>query len=249
MLTHITRYTIVLFCLGCLPWTAEAREFIFASASEPYLARDIAEAMITAAYQRLGHTVQFKHVPLERALFEANSGMVDGEAERAVMGFVQYPGLVPIRVPVAEDEFVAYGKGNLLKVSGWASLKPWRLVSIRGIKRIEALGPDYKLEFVGSAEQLFRFLQMGRADIGILTRGNTCIPLQLGITDIKIQEPAIENIQFYHHLNERHSALIPQIEATLQEMQKDGSSQRIKDEIRNRWTRCSNVATKQTISP
>jgi ABC-type amino acid transport substrate-binding protein len=128
--------------------------------------------------------------------------------------------------------------GHVLKVKGWPSLQLYRLVTVRGVKEIEQLGVEYRVEYVNASEQAFKMIDAGRADLAIFSRGAQCMPVLLGLKRIQIQEPAIQKFHFYHHVHRRHQAWIPKIEAELSRMQKDGSWLRIQDETRKRWVRC-----------
>lgn len=230
---------ILLLLLGLLTqMPAFARGYILAEPDQPHMAREMAESVSREAFRRLGHTLSFKPLPLERALIEANKGIVDGDLMRTTQGLAQYPELQPVSVAVARDDFVAFGIGQQLSPAGWSSLKGWRLASIRGIKMVESLGPGYQVDYLSSPTQLFSFIAAGRADLAILTRGSACLPQKMGLTQIQIQEPALGNLSFYLHLHRQHAELLPRLEATLQTMERDGTLARIKAQVLQKWMRC-----------
>lgn len=230
----------LLLLLGLLAqMPAFARNYILAEPDQPHMAREMAERVSREAFRRLGLSLSFKPLPLERALIEANKGIVDGDLMRTTQGLAQYPDLRPLSVAVASDDFVAFGIGQQFKPAGWSSLKGWRLASIRGIKVVESLGPDFQVDYLSSPTQLFSFIAAGRADLAILTRGSACLPQKMGLRQIQIQEPALGTLNFHLHLHRQHAALLPRLEATLHAMERDGTLALIKAQVLQKWTRCA----------
>lgn len=204
------------------------------------MALDMSQSVATEAYRRLGHSLRITPMPLERGLVEANIGAIDGDLMRTTPGMSNYPALIPVPIPLAQDDFVAYGRGQRLRVTGKESLRPFRLSTVRGIKELEELAADgFQVLYATDGDQAFRQLEAGRVDLVLLTRGSACRPLQLGLKGIRMQEGSLVRIDLYHHLNKRHAELVGQLASTLQQMQKDGSLQRLQESVRQRWLQCS----------
>lgn len=226
------------FALLCVCQSSFAVEWVIGKPARAHLTADMAESVISEVYRRLSLPVRFETIPLARSLYMLNRGELDADLFRATAGDPQFPDTLPIRIPIATDDMVAYGVGHVLTVKGWPSLQPYRLVTVRGVKEVERLGTSYRIEYVNLSDQAFKMVAAGRADLALFTRGAMCTPQQLGLGQIRIQEPAIEKFQFYHHLHVRHAEWVPKIEAELARMQKDGSLLRLQDEARKRWMNC-----------
>jgi polar amino acid transport system substrate-binding protein len=215
-----------------------AREWVVSQPATAHLTADIAQSVMTEVYRRLNQPVRFESIPLARSLYMLNRGEIDADLFRSKAGHPEYPQTVPVKIPIVSDDLVAYGVGQVLTIKGWPSLRPYRLVTVRGIKAIEYLGPDYRIEYVNLAEQAFKMVDAGRADLAIFARGAICTPYRLGLSRIRIQEPAIQSFLFYHHVHISHADWVPRIEAELLHMQKDGTLQRLQNEARKRWANC-----------
>ena len=56
---------------------------------------------------------------------------------------------------------------------------------------------------------------------------------KLGLTDIRVVEPPLETVQFYHYLHKKNRSLIPGIDAVLRSMQASGRVAEIKTDFIN----------------
>ena len=224
--------------MTALAGAALAKEFRIGHIGDAFYANELGRELITEAYRRLGHSIRLEKLPPERALAMLNQGELDGDLVRSRSSLESsFPNVARIRFPVVEDEFAAFGIGHVLTPDGWASLKPYRLVSGRIRALLDRQG-ELNITFVSKAEQGFEMLRAGRADLVILTRGNICQAMRAGIPGLQIQEPGIETVRFYHYVNKRHAELALQIESTLQDMQRDGTLARMTLAAQQRWAKC-----------
>ena len=221
-----------------VPLQGYAREWVISTPVTAHLTVDMAQSVMTEVYRRLDLPVRFESIPLARSLYMLNRGEIDADLFRASAGYPEYPQVIPVKIPIASDDMVAYGLGQILTVKGWSSLRPYRLVTLRGVKEVEALGSEYHVEYVNLSDQAFKMVDAGRADLAIFARGAMCTPYLLGLRRIQIQEPAIQKLNFYHQLHISHADWAPRIEAELLRMQKDGTLQRLENEARKRWMNC-----------
>ena len=121
------------------PARSEGRHVVISTLIDPDPVTIIAIRVMTAAYQRLGITMEIKHLPGERALQTANKGLVDGELFRKKDGITQlYPNLIRVPVAITVAEFVVFTKDKRFPVEGWQSLAPYKVGYVRGIKAIDA---------------------------------------------------------------------------------------------------------------
>jgi polar amino acid transport system substrate-binding protein len=207
--------------------------------SKKNMLTEMSQAVLSEAARRLGDELIFEPLPQERALVNINAGVLDGDSLRSVdLDLKPYPNLVRVRVPIAYDDLVAYGIGKVFKPAGLASLKPYKVVTIR-IKELEQLGPEYRFTFVASNDQAFNMLRLGRVDLAVLPRSVSCEAVHAGYNEILVQEPALEHVEFVAHLHKSHAGLAREMERTLLQMKKDGSMARIQNEVHRKWSRCN----------
>lgn len=219
---------------------ASARDYRISAPGRPHMALDMAQQVAGEAYRRLGHSLSILPMPLERGLVEANIGAIDGDLMRTSPGLTDYPGLIAVPTPLAEDDFVAYGRGQLIRLTDADSLRPYRLGTVRGIKELDALAQQgHQILYATDGDQAFRQLDAGRVDLVLLTRGSACRPAQLGLQGIRMQPGSLGRVSFYHHLHKQHDELARQVDATLRQMRRDGSLQSLQEAVRLKWLHCN----------
>ncbi|WP_051333497.1 substrate-binding periplasmic protein [Aliagarivorans marinus] len=181
--------------------------------------------IMSEVYQRLGLDLDLRYMPPKRALVDANNGKSDGELFRIAGIESLYPNLVRVPVPIYTIEGVVFSKLHDFQVAGWESLRPYRIWGLRGVHFSEVGTRGFNREFNNRVEPLFKKLAAERLDVVVETKFSGAIILQqLGLQQvIKTLEPSLARFELYHYLHKDHQALLPMFEATLTEMQRDGS--------------------------
>ncbi len=190
-------------------------------------------AIITEALKRLGYKTVLRRLPSKRALYEANSGEVDGNFLRNSSLSHNYPNLIMVPEPITHISMVAFSKHEDIRVNGWNSLLPLRVVWIRGWQICEnKLVNARKISRVNNVDQLFNFLEEDRADVGIFIK-------ELGVETLR--EMRIKNIHpllapiyeydLFLYLHKKHAKIVPQVAETLHAMKEDGTFQALRDRI------------------
>lgn len=221
-----TRCRLALAALLALGvWPASWAQMKFATAVDPRLSRSMAEQVLTQAYQQLGLKVEFVPLPVRRGYAVAASGELDGLAISVADSLD--PALFKVEVPVAVEETVVYTMGKPFKVVGFASLQPYTIGHIAGLRYFENRLQGMKVDTAVDIETLFRKLALGRTDIVVETRSNQCRLKPLGLPPITILEPAVETVLGYHFLNQKHAELVPKLTQVLRKMEADGSLKRM----------------------
>lgn len=185
---------------------------------------DFQMKVITEAYWRIGITVEFRWFPSERAIFMANSGVVDGEFLRKTGIKRNYPNLIRIPVALKTDDVVVVTKDKKFKVEGWKSLLPYRVGYVRGLKMVENnLADGTQTEAVGTMEQAYGKLAAGRTDVVIDGREQAYRHFRtLGLNDLVVLEPPLLTIQLFHYLHVKNRHLVQPLTASLQQMEREG---------------------------
>ncbi len=192
----------------------------------------LAQRLLTEAYKRLDIAAVFEPVPAERSLLRANAGDSDGEVFRVAGIDQHYPNLRRVPTPLLFLEFVAFSKRVQFKPRGWESLRPYSLLVQLGTKRVEETTQGMNRTVVANKEGMFLMLQAGRADVAVDIRVQGLREMKkLGLTDIKVLEPALETIPAYHYVHKRHEALVTPLAETLQHMEQQGRSKAIRQQV------------------
>lgn len=187
------------------------------------------DQVVGEAVKRIGLRLEIEWLPAERALINANAGIDDGDLLRIAGLQETYPNLMQVPEKVIDLEFVAFSKNANFQVNDWTSLKPYSVAIITGWKILERNITEYaELTHVKNADQLFKILLNGRADVIVYSRW-----VGLGyirehkIKYVKILEPPLKKKRLYVYLHKKHKELVPKLAAALKSMKDDGSYQQI----------------------
>lgn len=190
------------------------------------------EAILSEAFRRNGLVVKLKHLPGERALIEANTGVTDGEAHRIydIAEIKKLDNLV--RIPEVQQTIKDYAWSvNVQSLEdGWSSLKPYRVGVIRGSVFLTKMAKEHAKNVyeVPRYETLFKMLNGGRLDIVITAPSRA---KKYEGDKIKKVEPALTFLPIYTYLHKKHKALAPKIASALHEMKTDGSYNKLLSDL------------------
>ncbi|MFP6869955.1 MAG: hypothetical protein VCE91_11520 [Nitrospinota bacterium] len=118
-----------------------------------------AAAIIREAYEKLGIQLIYKTYPAERALRTSNQGRADVELVRIKGIDKKYTNLIRIPVSHVQAEQMAFGKSGGIKINGWESLKPYKIVFHRGYKVAEQNTIGMKRLIVGIDRSAFLMVE------------------------------------------------------------------------------------------
>lgn len=217
--------------LACALGQAEPNEnlrFSILASPESVKIIKIAQAIADDLSRRLNVNITVVNLPGQRAIEYLRTGRIDGDWSR-VDGFSKVvPGLVKVSEPVATHPFIAYSINRNIKIDGWKSLKPYRVVYLRGWKIVERelQSIHEQLHPVDDARIALTLLGANRADV-LIHVPYVIRPLlatdEFKYSSIKALKPPLEYINVYTFLLEKHQALAEKMAIALREMKKDGS--------------------------
>jgi polar amino acid transport system substrate-binding protein len=188
--------------------------------------------ILKEAYKRIGITVNVEFLPNERALMHSNEGVTDGETARVLAITNKFPNLVVVPVPVMRVNIVAYTtKNEVIPISGWGSLKPYKIVFIRGSKILQINAENFQWDYheANTSIQMFNMLLLNRAEIAVAStfRGTSALATLKNeghpIEQIRTLDPPLSEVLLYHFLHKKNQHLVPKITASLKEMEKGGT--------------------------
>jgi polar amino acid transport system substrate-binding protein len=204
------------------------------STSRDGLIQEVSERVMVEAYAKLGYEVEVLGMPIARALLTSNAGKVDGELSRVKAIAKKYKNLLRIPVAINSIQGYAFARRTDLLITDWQSLRPYRLVCVRGVEFIEMRLRKFKLncQYVSKFTQAIDVVQSGRADIAVLPKvaGMHAIR-ELEGTQVRAIGEALATLDLYHFLHIKNAAIAPRLLVVLTEMQKTGRIANIRDEF------------------
>jgi polar amino acid transport system substrate-binding protein len=227
--------SIVLAMLcGMAACSSSAQEHVELSTFQTSVRGLLFKDILTEAYQRIGMTINVTPYPARRGLSLANDGILDGEAGRLEQIHPQFPNLVMIPVPIFLNRTVAFTKDPDMQITAWDDMRPYHVTTMLGLKYTESKLEGFEhVEFVGTIQQAFRMLELGRTDVvvfALLDGLNVINELSLQ----GVVPNVFEHIPSYHFLHKKHTAIVPAITKALQEMEREGRLQAVATEYRKR---------------
>lgn len=179
--------------------------------AEQPLYRDL-EALYTAAFNQLGYQLVMTHRPAQRSLFEAESGLSDGECAREEDFLKVMPDsrLVKVDAIVRESELSVWSRDSTLRINGIVDLlqKDYRIGYMRGNKTFANLADLYKIpntQEIASAEIGMRMLSANRIDLFIHVA--IVISPQMEAATSVYSVGSLMSLRGYLYLHPRHTAL------------------------------------------
>ncbi|MEJ2179745.1 MAG: transporter substrate-binding domain-containing protein [Gammaproteobacteria bacterium] len=212
---------------------AETAITLNAGTAEPFITADgggFYGELTQEIFTRLGIDAKVIRLPSARSIINANEGIDDGVIGRIAGMERKYQNLIMIPIPVVTFKFVAYSRDNQILVKDWDSFKPYSVGYIRGWRIYEKNLPKTKsITIVNNAEQLFRLLMNGRAELIMFEyyRG-TWWNEHLNANAHIIGSPVAEK-DMYMYMHTKYKDLVPKITEAFKAMKQDGTYQKIKD--------------------
>lgn len=205
-------------------------QLVISETDGEFIGQKVAFRVLKQAYQQAGIQIVVKDYPAERSVVSANDGSTDGVLARMAGLETKYANLVRVPVPVAYLEMVVFAKRVDFPVTGWESLRPYRITYMRGNKLAEQHPAGMKAETVSTPEQAFKKLAADRTDVVVEARDAWCLAKSADRAGIRVLEPPLERLSTYHYLHKRHKAVVSRLEAILKQMEEQNQITRTMDD-------------------
>lgn len=230
-------------CLGAATWlvmpgwaAADASLTLATGAREPLISAPgrpgFVEELAREAFRRAGLRLQVVPLPHERALLNANAGIEDGDLFRAAGFEKEYPNLVQVPQALLEQDFVAFARRPEVVVRDWPDLAGYSVAYVTGNKILERRLEGVKqITSVRDNAALMGMLASDRADVVLINRWVGYMAARDAGLTLRAQEPPLLQVPMFIYLHRRHEALVPRLAAALAEVRRDGTWQRLHDQI------------------
>ncbi len=223
------------FCVGFSPAAESKEKIILNTAFGPPISSPKGDGffdlLMNEAFGQHGFTVTVDRPPAERALINANAGIVDGDGPRIAHLDSSGPYSDLMRVPekIIDVEFAVFTNGKKPKINQWDDLKDYNVGIIRGWKILEReIVQSRSLVKIKTADLLFRMLINGRVDVVVADRlSGLAIAKKLNMKKLVQLEPLLAIRPMYLYLHRKHSHLVPKITKTLSRLRADGTYARL----------------------
>ncbi len=191
----------------------------------------IGENLLSEISKRTGVKMQLIALPAKRATKMLRNGTIHGELSRIAQYKKEIPSAIKVEEPIASLIFYAYSSSlKKITVNGWKSLKPYKIVFIRGHVFVETHLNNQKIYAVNSAESAFRFLQLKRADLFVIDSLTASSFLSFPDFDhrsITKLEPPVDILNTYTFFSSKYSDFAKRYSKALVEMKKEGIHKKI----------------------
>jgi polar amino acid transport system substrate-binding protein len=131
-----------------------------------------------------------------------------------------------------EQDFVALSRRADVAVRGWPDLARYSVGYVTGNKILER-------QLQGVAQQtsvrdnaaLFAMLAADRVDVVLINRWVGYLAARQAGLVVRVQEPALLRVPMFIYLHRKHESLAPRLAKALAEVRRDGTWQRLHEEI------------------
>lgn len=186
--------------------------------------QEVAGKMLPVIYKKIGIDIDIEAVPGERAKVMATEGTKDGETLRIFSYGEKNPTMVRVPTPYSSLETTAFAKkSSNISIKTKDDLKKYNIVVVRGVQHTKDIteGLD-NVHVINNSEQMMKFLEAGRADIGLI---NTITGLGvlkgLKITEI-VPVGTLETLELYHYVHQKNKDIVSKVDEAIQAMVKSG---------------------------
>lgn len=177
--------------------------------------------------EKLAVDIELISLPGKRAAVWLQSGKIHADLSRIAAYQKRVPNSIKIPEPLLSVPYYAYSsQTDKIRVDGWDSLKPYKIVSIRGYALTDEYLKHHDTHKVGSIKAAFGFLQAKRAELFIIdllsaeTYFATAESKREGITKL---EPPVALFNTYTFFSSKYPRMANRYHQALNEMKREGT--------------------------
>lgn len=220
--------TAVAVCIGLCMGHASAQTLTVGRSAVGSTLVDIGVRVMTEAARRADITLEFRPLPLIRALTLANEGSIDADLMHTRETAQAYPNLIALNTPIAHFDAAAYGTSPDITRLARDDFHRLRIGAARGLGLAKRT-PDIPITEVATDGALPQMLDNGRFDVVIASYlyTETWRKNKRGIyrwPKCWSTDPVVFS------LNRKHQAIASRLDTALAQMQREGVIDRIYNE-------------------
>lgn len=228
--------TFVLLVCGGRAFAVDEVFFVGGAPLDTYQPRVIT-ALLTEAFWRNGIKFRAEHYPSARSLLMSDSGRADGELHRVYefheVSQGKYPNLVRIESQLMSIYLAVFSNRKDITIRQWSDMEGAYIGYMRGrqnVKQHLSALKDASIYPQNTEYGLFKMASDGRVDYAVSESFEGWRMLQQHPELQSVTEVGkLEETKIYAYMNKKHAKLAKRIAATLEDMKRDGSFQRIVD--------------------
>lgn len=190
----------------------------------------------TECFKRLGYEFELSYQPAKRALFEANTGNIDGDGGRIYsLNYNQdFPDLIRIDEPVLSIDVTLFTDDDTILLNSWSELEntDYILAVQIGVVIIKKRLEEHKIDparilYFSDMKGVLHMLFSGRIDMIIDSQYLVSTVLKSpDFENRKIFSKKIDTFTLYPYINKQHTNILKNIEQILKEVKEDGEIQK-----------------------
>ena len=190
------------------------------------------QAVVRKAYGRIGVEVEFRSYSAAEAIATSNSGVVSAELQR-IDGISQdYENLVQVPIPINIIQSAAFSIKYRFPISGWHSLRPYRIGIVRGIVFAERPTMGMNVSVANGYDELILMLENDEVDVSVMPRIQGLQAIHsAGNTKIIEMDGVLETFFLYHYVHNSRLDLVESLTPVLKQMLLKGETKRIREQV------------------
>lgn len=187
------------------------------------------DQVVNEALSRIGVKMKTIVLPAERALRDANAGILDGELARVPGMEKTYKNLIFVPENLMNVEFIAFSIKHDKIEPGWDALKNSSVAFLNGWKILEKNVPtSTEITKVHSPNQLFELLRLNRVDYIIYEKwAGLALAKSMNLDNVHPLSPPLAVTYLHMYLNKKHQEQVEPLTKALKAMKADGTYQAI----------------------
>jgi len=186
------------------------------------------QAVMREAYRRIDTAVEFRIFSASEALENSNAGHVDAELQRIDGISDKYKNLLQVPIPIYLIRAVAFSTKYRFPVSGWHSLRPYKIGIVKGIVFASQNTADMNVQEYDSYADLVDALADESIDVAVMPRLQG-LEARYSRRDLEMteMEGVLETLFLYHYVHTSRADLVSRLTPVLKDMLLSGETRRI----------------------
>lgn len=233
---RLVRWLTWLIIAGSGFWAAHSQAQTTASLTLASIAgvpsAELARRIMSAAYAKLGISIDSVPLPANRALLLAVSGEADGDMMRIAALDGRYPSLVQVPYPLLRGELRAITRDP--GISHWdpVALADKRIAIRRGVVIAERATAGLRVTAIADPTQFIPMLERARVDVLVLSNIAGIEPLDnADWSQLRVLDEVVAHFRLHHYLHRRHAELAEPLAEILAQMQLSGETDAIINQL------------------